>query len=305
MFNKNVLLCLLGFFLLAGCTPGTLVNQPALPPVKLEFRYGLPGAGEVTLVWGVNGWLPISEELRTPGTRLIDNIMNTPMNKDGDFFVVRVTVPAWSSIDYGFLITRLADGTTVQPLWDGSEDYLKPVYQRDELVELSAAIDLSQAQALTGPVETAPVLAIPVSREIRFILPDAGEVILVWGINGWFPVPEGMRPDGTVLKDNVMHTVMVKADEMFVAQVRVPGGSTLDYGFLITKTRLGQAVQVWEGGGEDGYHEVINEAGISEVRSGTTLRSDQALPSVMLVGLYLLAGILIILIVGFLFRIRG
>ncbi|MDH4137090.1 MAG: GDSL-type esterase/lipase family protein [Anaerolineae bacterium] len=44
-----------------------------------------------------------------------------------------------------------------------------------------------------------------VTREIRYHMPEAGEVYLLWGINGWAVVPQEIRPAGTVVKDLVMH----------------------------------------------------------------------------------------------------
>jgi hypothetical protein len=290
--------------LIAGCSPGGLGNQPALPPVTVEFRYRLPGAGEAVLVWGVNGWGPVSEELQPPRTTIKDRLMNTPMTREGDTFILRVMVPAWSTLNYGFFITRLADGTEVQPLWDGSEDYQKPVYQRDDVVDISSAMDLGSAQALGTPAETAAIPPVPVSRQIRFTHLEAGEVVLVWGIDGWQPVADWMRPGGTVVNDAVMQTIMVNNHGVFSMEVWVPTGSTLDYGFLIRKNRQSQPVQVWEGGEEDGFHELVNGAGVSEVHSEIPLRPANAFPSAALVGLYLVAGILLILMIGFLFRRR-
>jgi hypothetical protein len=47
-------------------------------------------------------------------------------------------------------------------------------------------------------------------------------VLLVWGINGWAVVPEESRPAGTVVKNAVMHTPMVREDDAFFAYVQVP-----------------------------------------------------------------------------------
>jgi hypothetical protein len=54
-----------------------------------------------------------------------------------------------------------------------------------------------------------------VTQEIRYDMPDASEVFLVWGFNGWAVVPEENRPAGTVVKNAVMHTPMVREDDAF------------------------------------------------------------------------------------------
>lgn len=86
-----------------------------------------------------------------------------------------------------------------------------------------------------------------VTQEIRYHMLEAGEVFLAWGINGWQLVPEEMRPAGTVVKNYLMLTPMMQADGIFSVKLQLPAGSTLDYGFLITKTSEGAEVDVWEG----------------------------------------------------------
>jgi len=49
-----------------------------------------------------------------------------------------------------------------------------------------------------------------VAQEIRYDMPEAGEVFLVWRINGWRVVPEENRPARTMVKDAVMHTQMAR-----------------------------------------------------------------------------------------------
>src|SRR5687768_16267653 len=83
----------------------------------------------------------------------------------------------------------------------------------------------------------APQMAIQalVTQEIRYHFAEAGEVFLVWGIDGWQTLPEAIRPAGTLIDNNVMHTLMVREGDTFVTQVRSPLGVTLNYGFQIRK----------------------------------------------------------------------
>jgi hypothetical protein len=93
--------------------------------VDREFRYRLPGAGEVVLVWEVDGWRSVPAVLdRNEGTYLENGLMNTPMWRIGDRFSVTVPVPSGAHVDYGFLITNrggLFD--LVRPLWDSHESH--------------------------------------------------------------------------------------------------------------------------------------------------------------------------------------
>ncbi|MGH7229933.1 MAG: hypothetical protein ACREJU_01060, partial [Nitrospiraceae bacterium] len=109
----------------------------------------------------------------------------------------------------------------------------------------------------------------PVPQEFRYQMPRAGEVFLIWGINGWQPTPESIRPPGTVIKKSVMHSPMAQQGDTFVAMVQVPAGGVLDYGFLITKLRSGVEAKIWDGAEE--YRRTVVEAGIIDVKSGVTL----------------------------------
>src|SRR5262245_18498902 len=95
-----------------------------------------------------------------------------------------------------------------------------------------------------------------VTQEIRYRMPDASEVFLIWGIDGWSVVPETQRPAGTFVKNSVMYTAMARTDDVFVARVQVPPRARIDYVFQITKTRSGAVIDVWDNNGEpkQDYH---------------------------------------------------
>jgi hypothetical protein len=107
-----------------------------------------------------------------------------------------------------------------------------------------------------------------VTREIRYRIPKAEEVFLVWGINGWGVAPEEIRPPGTVVKNSVMHTQMGRAGDVFTAKVRAPAGATIDYGFLITKIRVAfESKAVWDG--DRDYRMILSKDSVDEI--STTL----------------------------------
>ena len=266
--------------------PGVTSRQ-AQPFIIQEIRYHVPEMGEVFLVWGINGWNVVPEENRPAGTEIKDEVMHTPMVRKRDTFVAKVQVPAGVTINYGFLITKSRSGAGIEAIWDGHQDDL--IAAEDGVVEMETTLMLAHDQA-PASVVNAPL----VTQEIRYHMPEAGEVFLVWGINGWNVVPEENRPVGTEINDKVMHTPMVQEGDAFVAKVQVPSGATIDYGFLITEKRgvFDIIRAVWDG--DQDYQMTVSEDGVVEVESTLTLAGD--LSNVVNIKLYLLVGIGILLV---------
>ena len=71
----------------------------------IEIRYRMPGAKEVVMIWGINNWIPISPI--PAGTVIKDKVMRSPMKKEGEEFVFKVSVPSGSTVDYGFYFTKV------------------------------------------------------------------------------------------------------------------------------------------------------------------------------------------------------
>jgi hypothetical protein len=246
-------------------SPASSVDTPL---ATQEIRYFMPEAGEVYLVWGLNGWHVVPEELYPAGTEVKDNVMHTPMVQEGDTFVARVWVPAGTTINYGFLITEKRGSFDITwTVWDGN-------YRE------------TPSENSVREVKTNLTLAL-VSQEIRYYMPEAGEVYLVWGLNGWHVAPEELRPAGTEVKDKVMHTPMIREGDTFVAKVWVPVGTTIDYGFRITERRgiFDFVYADWDGN----YREVPSENSVTEVEAALPLA--YYLSYVLDNGLYFLAGV--------------
>lgn len=85
-----------------------------------------------------------------------------------------------------------------------------------------------------------------ITREIHYHAPQSGEVTLTWGINGWQPLPEELRPEGTEVLGNLMYTPMLRQADTFSATVRTPSHVTFEYGFLTTKLTDGEIVSIWD-----------------------------------------------------------
>lgn len=86
-----------------------------------------------------------------------------------------------------------------------------------------------------------------VPQEIHYINPNAGEVLLAWGVDGWQALPETLFPDGTFMQNNVMHTPMQPEDGRFVVTIAIPGEAVLDYGFFVVTDGSGRTVDLWDG----------------------------------------------------------
>jgi hypothetical protein len=257
--------------------------------VTLEIRYHMPDAGEGFLVWGVNGWQLVPREIRPVGTVVKDGVMHTPMIQEGETLVARVQAPAGVTIDYGFLITKEWGGTDViKPVWDGDQNY-QVIVSNDDVVEVEAMLALAPDQTPVSLVDT-PLL----TQEIRYHMPQAGEVYLVWGIEGWHAVAEAIRTSGTVVKDAVMHTPMAQEGDTFAVKVQAPAGVTLDYGFLITKKRgiFDVIMPVWDS--NQNYQMIVSKDGVVEVTTTLTLANE--LSDILENRLYFLVGVGVFLV---------
>jgi dolichyl-phosphate-mannose-protein mannosyltransferase len=262
----SLLAVLLCYFMLK---PALLSAHPALlapgqPLVSQEIRYQMPEAGAVFLVWGIDGWSNVPEQLSAAGTEIKDGHMYTAMAHDGVTFVAILRVPSGATIDYVFLITKTRTNASIE-LWDHNGDQKR---------------DFHTIASDDGVVMVIPSIKIPedrsalVAQEIRYVMPEASEVFLVWGINGWAIVPEAARPPGTWIKKAVMYTPMTLEGDAFVAQLQVPEHAKVDYGFFITKKRDGAGVEVWESNdGENTF--VAARPAVVEVRTRLTLDNAQ------------------------------
>lgn len=110
--------------------------------ITQEIRYHMPEAGEVYLVWGVNGWTPVPEKIQPAGTT-VDEVMFTPMELHGDTFVAKIQVPAGATLDYGFQTRKKRTGTPIEWIWDG--DY-QVTSLDDDVIEQQTHVTLTKAK---------------------------------------------------------------------------------------------------------------------------------------------------------------
>jgi hypothetical protein len=240
--------------------------------ITQEIRYEMAEAEEVYIGWGINGWKTVPEELRPRGTTLNDGTMSTPMVHEGNTFVVKVQVPPGTIINYAFWIGKTRNGQIVgvsdtngyPPV--GYQTIARPNHPAEVIATLDWAAAQSNAHRTYVPL---------VTQKILYHTNEAREVSLVWGINGLQTVSDDIRPSGTVIKENRMHTPMVRKDNTFIAKVQVPAGAILDYNFLITSTQDGTETQIWDSA--DDFHRIVTLNDVLDIRAKSDSPKNDAL----------------------------
>lgn len=238
---------------LAKAQSSNINSQSAL--VTQEIRYHAPGANEVYLVWGINGWHAVPEVTRPPETYLDDKkVMRTHLVRKGDTFITRVQVLPGTRLDYSFM-KSMTKGAGATDIWQSDDEYGRPFTKdvkfdgRMEIesgVTVALAVTAEQRKAwLAGEIADLPL----VMQKILYHAPGAGEVWLVWSLEDWRIAPAAVRPPGTLLKDGgLMHTPLIREGDTFLTKVPVPPGTRLYYSFLITKTDAGAPINIPGGG---------------------------------------------------------
>jgi hypothetical protein len=198
----------------------------------------------------------------------------------------------------GFLLTWMnPDGDKLRMLREAKIGLFAGMGQdpvTSEVAPASTPTAQPQTQAQSeGGDASAPLL----THEIRYTMPEASTVTLVWGINGWRIVPEELRPAGTEVKDNVMRTPMIQERGSFVAKLWVPADIPVDYCFLITDRRglLNIVYPVCDGN----YRDIASTSDAIEVHGKVTLNKD--LSDVLAKRYFFLAGGAILVITWLVF----
>jgi hypothetical protein len=169
-----LIVVLLSCSLLMGLRLPQMFTQPAEAgaaklAVVVDIRYENLQASEVFLIWGINGWQPVSADLRPAGTTLDEKgLMKTPLQLENGTFTGQLLVPTWSLLEYGFTITAAQDGQAVD-IWDGSDAYQLNLTESDRVIEVRSAVGPDQAGAGPGAGPIGGPQAPPGAR------PDGGQ----------------------------------------------------------------------------------------------------------------------------------
>ena len=140
---------------MAQASPETAVNVV----VDKEVYYGLWGAQDVMVAWGIDGWQPVDEEHRPPMTTLERGVLHTPMRQEAGMLVARLTVPDEARLDYGFLVTTARNGRFITPTWDG-DYFVPPQTETAVVVPPHFQTQLAIVQTLATPFTFASILPI-------------------------------------------------------------------------------------------------------------------------------------------------
>jgi len=130
-----------------------------------------------------------------------------------------------------------------------------------------------------------------ITQSIIYQQSAAAEVYLVWGVNNWQWVPDSIRPANTSIKNDVMYTLMAKANDSFIVKVKVSPNDRLDYGFLITKDKYGATLDFWEADGKQNFCTIANPGKVVKIKSKVTLNHWKSF--YFLVGISIFFGIYI------------
>jgi hypothetical protein len=146
-----------------------------------------------------------------------------------------------------------------------------------------------------------------ITHVLRYHSSEAGEVALIWGVNGWQMLPAAQRPaDTTIVKstNDVMQTPMQRTNDAFEVTLQVPAGSTIDYLFHITRARSGVKAEAWDFNRlpEQDFHTLIVANGVTDVPPTISLGQElfggpadamsQWVAALILLGMTLLIGCL-------------
>ncbi|MAT98007.1 MAG: hypothetical protein CL608_12750 [Anaerolineaceae bacterium] len=261
-------------FPLYGVELSLFANRPQMdaavaagPMVTQVIRYRLPEAAAVKLVWGVDGWQLLPPASQREETAVIDNLMVTAMQKEGETFVAEVQVPPETALDYVFQVTEGQQHAPVD-LWDtqNGQDYQILVGTNESVIHESGL----SVDERTYLAETAVT-----TQEIRYRLPGATAVNLVWGINGWQSLPTQYWPPDTELVDGLLYTPMSPGEDGFSVTVPVAQRTQLDYVFQTFVDNGAERVEVWDTNQGADYQVTAVESEVVEIRPSLTIQMQQ------------------------------
>jgi hypothetical protein len=114
-----------------------------------------------------------------------------------------------------------------------------------------------------------------VTHQIRYQMPQAERVTLVWGVNGWRVVPPKRRPPGTEIVKGVMNSPMIRQGAWFTATVSAPRDARIDFGFSVVTTVLDTASSPVVMRDDDAsYQALVVDARTTDIQSKVHIAKD-------------------------------
>src|SRR5688500_5863549 len=110
-------ICLFLFLLFGGAVLKAENKEDFTDTVTINVQYLCEEANEVFLAWGINGWFNINEDLWPEGTYKKENVLYTPMKKNGALYTVTFKVKPNTLLDYAFWITK-GPRNVPSDIWD-------------------------------------------------------------------------------------------------------------------------------------------------------------------------------------------
>jgi hypothetical protein len=196
MKKIKLLQIILLLFSLFKCSYISALILPDTQIVVQQICYFSKEAKEVYLVWGINNWNIINEELRPEGSFIKENFLYTPMKLNKKVFSVNLKLHPKTQVDYKFLITKGPLNKEVE-IWDNNSSYQKHYHAitlSDNTVIHNSKIKIRPRASLTILDFSMPFLSISCSfllllliiRERLYsdkqLIPEFAKIIISGGI---------------------------------------------------------------------------------------------------------------------------
>ena len=155
---------------------------------------------------------------------------------------------AWVDLQSRLPVPEMAVAASLKLAWP-HEDLadLIPMLRRAGLGPFAQSS--APAQITTEPL---PTIKAHDTRDVhfrlRYCMPQAESVSMVWGVEGWKQLPAGRLPQNTELLNNTMKTLLTHEGRCHNADLVIPDGIRLDFGFTIV-ARAGpgkKTVLLWD-----------------------------------------------------------
>jgi hypothetical protein len=201
--------------------------------VETRVEIGVPGAGKVELLWGINGWNCVPVEQAHGREGQLSKSLLVRASPDPSRFGGVLRVPRGSTINFAIRAYPAVNSSNV--LWREYQTNAQPVISYRSLY----GFDAEGRVLYTGSSRLQ-------HREVRVVgAGEVKEILLYWGIGDvWAVLDPSLQPRWTTLLESNMVFRMLagndpKQGRMFTAPVAIPEGSRLSCGVLVTHAGSG------------------------------------------------------------------